>query len=161
MINLLTVGLSSFLMKNQVPSDIPSHGQFIAGDKLKSQEYLNQINEWTESHKMVISEQKTKALIFNFTDNYQFTTRLDLKGKNIELVDQKKISGHDCGQQTLMGCKLQSNNPKSKCKNATDPRITKFWCNQGGNGTYLDIVLQKCPGAVMCGLGHLYIKRKH
>ena len=92
-INLLTVGLSSFFMKNQVPSDIPSHGQFIAGDKLKSQEYLNQINEWTESHKMVISEQKTKALIFNFTDNYQFTTRLDLKGKNIELVDQMKILG--------------------------------------------------------------------
>ena len=25
-INLLTIGLSSFLMKNQVPSDIPSHG---------------------------------------------------------------------------------------------------------------------------------------
>ena len=51
------------------------------------------INVWTESHKMVISEQKTKALIFNFTENYQFTTRLDLKGKNIELVDQMKILG--------------------------------------------------------------------
>ena len=63
-INLLTIGLSSFLMKNQVPSDIPSHGQYISGDKLKSQEYLRKINEWTESHKMVISEQKTKALIF-------------------------------------------------------------------------------------------------
>ena len=45
-INLLTVGLSSFFMKIQVASDIPIHGQFIDGDKLKSQKYLNQINEW-------------------------------------------------------------------------------------------------------------------
>ena len=92
-INLLTIGLSSFYMKSQVPSDIPEHGQFIEGNKLKSQEYLSQINKWTENHKMVISEKKTKAMIFNFTDNYQFTTRLELKGKNIEVVDKMKILG--------------------------------------------------------------------
>ena len=92
-INLLTVGLSSLLMKDHVPSDIPDHGQYIQSDKLKSQAYLQTINEWTENHKMVISEKKTKAMIFNFTENYQFTTRLDLKGKNIEMVDQMKILG--------------------------------------------------------------------
>ena len=92
-INLLTIGLSSYFMKNQIPSDIPDHGQFIEGDKLKSQAYLDQINEWTENHKMVISEKKTKAMIFNFTENYQFTTRLGLKGKNIEVVDEMKILG--------------------------------------------------------------------
>ena len=92
-INLLTVGLSSFFMKSQVASDIPAHGQFIDADKLKSQKYLEQINEWTESHKMVISEKKTKAMIFNFTDNYRFTTRLQLKGNNIEIVDKMKILG--------------------------------------------------------------------
>ena len=74
-INLLTIGLSSLYMKNHVPSDINSHGQYIEGDKLKSQGYLNQINAWTENHKMTISEQKTKALIFNFTENYQFSPR--------------------------------------------------------------------------------------
>ena len=92
-INLLTVGLSSLLMKDHVPSDIPDHGQYIQSDKLKSQAYLQTINEWTENHKMVISEKKTKAMIFNFTENYQFTTRLGLKGKNIEMVDQMKILG--------------------------------------------------------------------
>ena len=92
-INLLTVGLSSFFMKSQVASDIPVHGQFIEGDNLKSQKYLEQINDWTESHKMVISEKKTKAMIFNFTDNYKFTTRLQLKGNNIEIVDKMKILG--------------------------------------------------------------------
>ena len=74
-------------------SDIPIHGQFIEGDKLKSQDYLNQVNKWTEEHKMVISEKKTKAMIFNFTDNYKFTTRIKLKGSNIEVVDSMKILG--------------------------------------------------------------------
>ena len=92
-INLLTVGISSFFMKSQVASDIPVHGQFIDGDKLESQKYLDQINEWTDNHKMVLSEKKTKAMIFNFTDNYQFTTRLQLKGNNVEVVDSMKILG--------------------------------------------------------------------
>ena len=30
-INLLTIGLSSLYMKNHIPSDIPSHGQFVDG----------------------------------------------------------------------------------------------------------------------------------
>ena len=92
-INLIAVGLSSLFMKDHIPSDIPDQGQFIQSNNLKSQEYLHKINEWTESHKMVISEKKTKAMIFNFTENYQFTTRLDLKGKNVEIVDQMKILG--------------------------------------------------------------------
>jgi hypothetical protein len=92
-INLLTIGLSSFYMKSQIPSDIPQHGQFIQSENLKSQEYLNQINTWTEDHKMIISEKKTKAMIFNFTDKFQFTTRLQLKDKNVEVVDQIKILG--------------------------------------------------------------------
>ena len=44
-INLLTVGLSSVFMKSHVPSDIPTHGQVIETSKLKSQAYLDQINE--------------------------------------------------------------------------------------------------------------------
>ena len=30
-------------------------------------------------------------MIFNFTDNHKFTTRLQLKGKNVEMVDSMKI----------------------------------------------------------------------
>ena len=48
-INLLTIGLSSFNMKSQVPSDIPIHGQYVEGKNLKSQTYLNEINEWTQN----------------------------------------------------------------------------------------------------------------
>ena len=42
---------------------------------------------------MIISQKKTKAMIVNFTDNHQFTTRLQLKGENIEIVDKMKILG--------------------------------------------------------------------
>ena len=43
---------------------------------------------------MIISEKKkNKAMIFNFTNKFQFTTCLDLKGSNIEIVDQMKILG--------------------------------------------------------------------
>ena len=92
-INLLTIGLSSFYAKQQVPSDIPIHGQFVDSSSLKSQKYLNEINHWTEKQKMIISEKKTKAMVFNFTENYKFSTRLQLKGQNIELVDKMKILG--------------------------------------------------------------------
>ena len=85
--------MSSFYMKQQVPSDIPTHGQYIPADNLLSQNYLNSINEWTEKQQMIISEKKTKAMIFNFTQNHQFTTRLELKGQKIEIVDKMKILG--------------------------------------------------------------------
>ena len=74
-------------------SDIPTHGQFITKDNLKSQDYLDNFNSWTEQQKMIINQKKTKAMIFNFTNNHQFTTRLSLKGENIEIVNQMKILG--------------------------------------------------------------------
>ena len=43
-INLITIGLSSFNIKGQVPSDIPSHNQFIPPRNLKSQKWLDEIN---------------------------------------------------------------------------------------------------------------------
>ena len=68
-VNLLTVGLSSFNIKQQVPADIPLHNQYIPSENLQSQVWLNQINDWTVNQKMLINEKKTKTIIFNFTDN--------------------------------------------------------------------------------------------
>ena len=42
---------------------------------------------------MVINQKKTKAMVFNYTDNYKFTTRLQLKGENIQIVKNMKILG--------------------------------------------------------------------
>ena len=54
---------------------------------------MNAINDWTENQKIIISEKKTKAMVFNFTENFHSSTRLQLKGCNIEFVDQMKILG--------------------------------------------------------------------
>ena len=42
---------------------------------------------------MQISEKKTTAMLFNFTDKYQFATRLKLKDENINVVNKMKILG--------------------------------------------------------------------
>ena len=83
-VNLLTIGLSSFNVREQVPTDIPTHGQFVNPQDLKSQEWLNKINDWTDEQKMVINQKKTKTMIFNYTEEYQVTTRLLIKGENLE-----------------------------------------------------------------------------
>ena len=92
-VNLLTVGLTSFNMKYQVSSDIPNHNQYIPAENLKSQTWLDKINQWTVDQKMLINEKKTKAVIFNYTDNYQFTTRLQLNNQNVEIINSTKLLG--------------------------------------------------------------------
>ena len=92
-VNLLNIGISSLNIRTEVPNDLPTHGQYVDNKELKSQIYLNEINRWTEKQQMVISSKKTKAMIVNFTDNYQFHTRLQLKNQNIDIVDRMKILG--------------------------------------------------------------------
>ena len=74
-------------------SDIPEHGQYIPNDALRTHHNLNDINEWTTNQKMIISEKKTKSMIINFTNNYQFGTRLSLNNTNLEIVNQMTILG--------------------------------------------------------------------
>jgi hypothetical protein len=87
-INLLNIGLASHNTKQQIPNDIPIHGQVIPNFNLKSQKYIEEINIWTQNQQMIISEKKTKSMIINFTNNYQFHTRLTLNIQNIEVVDK-------------------------------------------------------------------------
>ena len=93
MINLLSIGLASHNHKQQIASDIPVHGQIIDSKLLQSQLYLDKISEWTTNQEMLLNENKTKAMVVNFTTNYQFTTRLNLNNQNIDVVNQMKILG--------------------------------------------------------------------
>ena len=72
-INLLSIGLASHNSRLQVPSDIPSHGQIINSEYLKTQEYIDEISRWTTKQKMFLNEKKSKAIFVNFTQKYQFT----------------------------------------------------------------------------------------
>ena len=51
------------------------------------------MDKWSEDHKMIMSKKKTKAMLFNFTHNYQFSTRLKLADENVEIVDKMKLLG--------------------------------------------------------------------
>ena len=92
-VNLLLIGLASFNCHAAVPSDLPSHNQIIPAENLRSQEFLERIQKWTEKQKMILNQKKTKCMIFNFTENYKFTTRLQMNNENIEVVKQAKLLG--------------------------------------------------------------------
>ena len=42
---------------------------------------------------MLINGKETKTIIFNYTNKYQFTTRLTLDGQNVEVIDSTKLLG--------------------------------------------------------------------
>ena len=92
-VNLLVVGLASFNYHATVPSDIPTHNQLIPPEHLKSQEYITKILEWTNKQKMILNQKNTKVIIFNFTNKYQFTTKLKMNNEYLEVVNQAKLMG--------------------------------------------------------------------
>ena len=89
----MTVGISSFNIKQQIPSDIPNHNQYIPPENLQTQEWLNAINDWTMKHKMMINEKKTKTMIFNYTENYQCMTRLKFNNVPIHVINSTRLLG--------------------------------------------------------------------
>ena len=92
-INLLTIGISCFNVKNQVPSDILENNQFIPSENLESQLFLEEIGLWTKNQKMKINNKKSKTMIFNFSKNHQFSTRLELENEILEIVKETKLLG--------------------------------------------------------------------
>ena len=92
-VDILTIGLSSFNVRKQVPNDIREDKQFIPPKNIKSQTYLDQINLWTMNQKMLINQTKTKTMIFNYTNKYQFSTRLNLNNQILETVKETKHLG--------------------------------------------------------------------
>ena len=70
------VGISSYNVKQQIPSDIPIDAKYIPSNNLKTQEYIHEINDWTINQKIKINPKKTKIIIFNRSKKFQFTTRI-------------------------------------------------------------------------------------
>ena len=80
-------------VKAYVASDIISDSTYIPAENLNSQKYPININESTDKQKMKINAEKTKQMIFNFTNDFQFSTRNNINGKNIEVIDKVKRLG--------------------------------------------------------------------
>lgn len=92
-ISLLNVGLASHNPKVNVPNDININNQMIPPEHLKTQKYVNDIDEWTKKNKMMLNPKKTKNIIFNFSKQYQFTTDIILQDEKIETVKETKLLG--------------------------------------------------------------------
>ena len=92
-INLLLIGISSYNVKAHIPSNIGIDQHYLPAQNLKTQEYLEKINLWTNNQLMQINERKTKSMIFNFTKNFQFSTDLQLKNNKIQITTELKLLG--------------------------------------------------------------------
>ena len=64
-----------------------------AAPKLKSQQHLNDLGQWTDDHMMKLNPKKCKNLIFNFTNNHQFSTALHVNNHEVETVKEAKLLG--------------------------------------------------------------------
>ena len=92
-INLITCGLSSYNFKNHVASDIAIGDNYLPAENIHSQNYLDSVQEWTDQKKMKLNQDKTKVIIFNYTNNYQFSTRLRVQDALLEIVEETKLLG--------------------------------------------------------------------
>ena len=92
-INLISIGLANYKFKEHVPSDIGENHYFLEPRKIKSQDYLEKIESWTQGQKMKLNKEKTSYMIFNFSKKYQFNTRLSLEGETIEQLQETKLLG--------------------------------------------------------------------
>ena len=93
-VNLISQGLSSYRIKSHVASDVNSdHNQFLPAENFKSQQYLTNISNWTDNNLMKLNTEKSKYMVVNFTDNFQFSTRLTLNSNLLEQVRETRLLG--------------------------------------------------------------------
>ena len=92
-LNLILLGLCSYNFKNHVASDIGQNQKYLPSENILSQQYLNKIETWTEANKMKLNVRKSNVMIFNFTDDFQFSTRLYLENTLLEIISDTKLLG--------------------------------------------------------------------
>ena len=92
-VNLLSIGIASNNFRMHVASDIPTNGYIIPNENLKTQQYLSKINEWTTDNKMKMNREKSKVMIFNFTKDYQCTSRTQIENVPLEVIKETKLLG--------------------------------------------------------------------
>ena len=59
---LANVGLASHNIKHNIPNNVANHNQFIPSEHLKTQEYVQKINNWTEENKMRLKKNMSRKV---------------------------------------------------------------------------------------------------
>ena len=90
-LNMLSIGISTFNSKITVPTDIIDN--YIPPENLKTSDYLSKISDWTDQNLMALNTDKTKYMIFNFCTSLQFQTRLYVKDSLLSQVRESKLLG--------------------------------------------------------------------
>ena len=92
-INLILNGISSYNAKQQVPSDIKIGNKFIHSDNFQTQNHLNKISYWTKKKEMKLNGEKINYMLFNFSKEYQFNTRLYMEHNLLNQVRETHLLG--------------------------------------------------------------------
>ena len=69
-------------------SDIGTNKKFLSNENILSQQYLNRIETWAGDMKMKLNVKKSNVMVFNFTEDYQFNTRLYLENTLLEIITE-------------------------------------------------------------------------
>ena len=92
-INLILAGLISFDFTSNVASDIGTNQYLMPSANISTQKSLDTIQKWTDDNKMKLNPKKTNIMIFNFTEDYQFTSKLYLENNLLEVISETKLLG--------------------------------------------------------------------
>ena len=92
-INLINIGLVTYDFKQHVSDSIKVGNKYLPPSNIKSQQNLQEIEKWTQEKKMKLNTNKSKYMVINFTNKYQFSTRLEISGNQVEEVSQARLLG--------------------------------------------------------------------
>ena len=92
-INLITAGLASYNFRNHVASDIGTDQLFLPSGNVESQQFMDNICEWTNLQKMKLNKNKSKVMVFNCTRKFQFSTRIHLNDTLLETINETRLLG--------------------------------------------------------------------
>ena len=122
--------MSSYNVKAHIPSHIGINQLYIPAKNLRTQEYLNEINDWTKQKMMQINEKKTKSMIFNFTKQFQFTTDLELNNTKIEVETEQKLLGTIISNNLTWDTNINSIVKKANARMQILHKISKFGASE-------------------------------
>ena len=84
--------LSEYNFKQNVASDIGIDEQYVSADNLATQDYLNNIAQWTTDNKMKVNEDKSSYMVFSRSET-EMATRLTMNNLTIDRVEEIKLVG--------------------------------------------------------------------
>ena len=92
-VNLISIGIATYNFKAHVASDIGIGNSYLPAENFKSQQYIQNIEQWTEAKQMKLNVDKTKYMVINFTKKYQVNTRLHMHNELLSQVTQTRLLG--------------------------------------------------------------------